>query len=1157
MAPPPRNGRPIVGPYMLQELVNDSDLPLDGDRQGVTITCLEAWASNLYVGTSAHEILHLVSIPPTPNPSSDEPAKPQYILASRNPAPTPPAGAGSPYIKQILLLPTVLRALVLSSSGLLSFYTLPEFSPALPGTKLKDVTYIGGLDLSEDPQDIPEDDRKLVMILNKNKIRKIRIGEDARLVKDIPIPGALNVMRRGTIACVATNEKYALLDIENMQQMPLFPLTSTADDPTPAPGPAQPQSSIPRQPSPTTTSSGSASGSGTPSHPPRVSSLTSGRERRNSSAAASKEANTQASHNRSVSAGNVTRTSGQAERGGPARRGSTRGGTSRPSSRQSLLPPPDNNRAPSPRLSTSSSQRSSSGRGSPASPASPTKPRTLPLPSPSKIPTAPRGTLKPHIASPTPNEFLLTTGTRPEDPGVGLFVDMNGDVTRGTIEFERYPDQVLVQDGWVIATIPQSGLMMHKWDVDESAIEDPNNKGKIPLDNKVQLKEVLELDDTPVAGIGRTLRLVHLPLRAGILDEKSELPGDARRNEEERVIAERISKVESRLLIFEGRKVWSLLQSPLVLRLDSRLPNFSDQNFDGIVSRIKGVLQVLAEVNSIEPTTERTFHEVSFIKQKCGLLVLGELLRITSRQTSDISAKEIIRVEEALLESALDPRFIVALFGDTFLDDVVEGDKGVWVYGGISQVFHGLKSSGEVGNAFTRDVLMLLKRYLVSWREKRGFGSVGDEKEIFSTVDSALLRVMLMLDSSKYLVEKGKTVVSEGNVRNELYRLVESGLENRERTIEVLESFGRLYVLSILYSASKQYKDVLKTWRRILEEGDEAGEFVDGEERIKNYLLRLRDPDTVEKYGQWLASRNPKLGIQVFADENAKVKFEPRKILQILREHAPDAVRSYVEYLVVTKKNTEYANELIFLYLDDLVDTLENNESAIDRLKLSYASYCALESPKPTYHEFIVENSPPSDEDAWWHNRMRLLDLLGGGSGYEVAKVFEIVKKYEDLLVPEMVILYGREGKHAEALSMLTHGLNDFDTAINYCLFGGMSIFQTSTMITDREEQKQLFKILLDEFLKLKDLSMRVQQTSILLKVFGSWLDVTHVLSVIPDSWSIEILSGFLIGALRQLVREKAEVGIEKSLGRYKNLKTHAEYISKYDEIGPTIERAN
>lgn len=124
---------------------------------------------------------------------------------------------------------------------------------------------------------------------------------------------------------------------------------------------------------------------------------------------------------------------------------------------------------------------------------------------------------------------------------------------------------------------------------------------------------------------------------------------------------------------------------------------------------------------------------------------------------------------------------------------------------------------------------------------------------------------------------------------------------------------------------------------------------------------------------------------------------------------------------------------------------------------------------------------------------MRLLDLLGGESGYDVAKVFEIVKKYRDLLVPEMVILYGREGKHAEALSMLTHGLNDFDTAINYCLFGGMSIFQTSTMITDREEQKQLFKILLDEFLKLNDLSMRVQQTSVLLKVFGSWLDVTHV----------------------------------------------------------------
>lgn len=142
---------------------------------------------NLYVGTSAHEILHLVSIPPTPHPEA--PAKPCYILASRL-QPLAASTPANPFIKQILVLPTVSKALVLSSTGWLTFYTLPEFSPAYNGTKLKDVSYIGGLDLNEEEREgIPEEgsseDRpKLVMCHAKNKIRLVRcLSEEIRLVK--------------------------------------------------------------------------------------------------------------------------------------------------------------------------------------------------------------------------------------------------------------------------------------------------------------------------------------------------------------------------------------------------------------------------------------------------------------------------------------------------------------------------------------------------------------------------------------------------------------------------------------------------------------------------------------------------------------------------------------------------------------------------------------------------------------------------------------------------------------------------------------------------------------------------------------------------------------------------------------------------------------
>jgi hypothetical protein len=55
--------------------------------------------------------------------------------------------------------------------------------------------------------------------------------------------------------------------------------------------------------------------------------------------------------------------------------------------------------------------------------------------------------LKPHIVSPTAEEFLLVTGTGPLDPGIGIFVNLDGDPTRPTLDFDRYPREIAVDGG--------------------------------------------------------------------------------------------------------------------------------------------------------------------------------------------------------------------------------------------------------------------------------------------------------------------------------------------------------------------------------------------------------------------------------------------------------------------------------------------------------------------------------------------------------------------------------------------------------------------------------------------------------------------------------------------------------------------------------------
>ena len=134
---------------------------------------------------------------------------------------------------------------------------------------------------------------------------------------------------------------------------------------------------------------------------------------------------------------------------------------------------------------------------------------------------------------------------------------------------------------------------------------------------------------------------------------------------------------------------------------------------------------------------------------------------------------------------------------------------------------------------------------------------------------------------------------------------------------------------------------------------------------------------------------------------------------------------------------------------------------------------------------------------------MRLLHLLGSsqglGSDYDVLQILTRLETYSNELVPEMIILNGRQGRHKEAIYLLTHGLGDFDTAISYCLLGGSSIYRPvdgfipASSLPSKVEQGKLFNYLLLEFLAIEDLEDRLERTGELLERFGGWFDPAFV----------------------------------------------------------------
>ena len=640
-------------------------------------------------------------------------------------------------------------------------------------------------------------------------------------------------------------------------------------------------------------------------------------------------------------------------------------------------------------------------------------------------------------------------------------------------------------------------------------------------------------------------------------------PFDKQRNEEEKEFGRRLGGLESRIAVWSGGSIWWTVRNPLVLKLDDAIEKVLQKSLVQKTSLDREqLIMVINGIRGQDATTETEFLSLEYLRQKASLILFADLA--TRSRDSAILQGAGARITEALLmEGGIDPRIVLPTI-PFFRDDIVEGEKGIWVHAGLIKTIKEpprLPASPKAasgpdyhfsGNA---ELANLLKRYLVAWRKRKGFGSIADEVEVFQTVDAALLHVLLHQDRPHS--------ARVPSVRAELYNVVDSGVDCFDRATKLLEEYHRLYVLSRFYQQRKMPGKVLDTWRKILEGGrDDGGEFIEGENEVRKYLVRTRDRSLVEEYGMWLARRNPQVGVQVFTDDNRRVKIEPQEVVHLLRQEAPDAVKVYLEHLVFGKKSFQYANDLISYYLDSVLSVLESSPEARNILSQSYVSYRALQPPKPTYRQFIIENALTQ---AWWQDRLRLLELLGGSHGadfsYDVAGILGRIEPFEKELVPESIIIDGRQGRHEQAIRLLVHGLGDYHTAVNYCLLGGASIFHPVTgsialaQAQSRDEQVVLFGHLLSEFLLIADYNDRLERTSELLERFGSWYDVSRVLELIPESWSVDLISGFLVGAFRRLVTEKNEAMIVKSLSGSENLQVASQFVEKCKELGPQVDR--
>ena len=850
-----------------------------------------------------------------------------------------------------------------------------------------------------------------------------------------------------------------------------------------------------------------------------------------------------------------------------------------------------------------------------------------------------------------------------------MFVNLDGDPTRPTLQFDRYPREIAVdggsadlssslpslgagEEGYVLASMTKEfedglhhGLEVQRFDVNVGENEaekwwleigdhgpgKPTSNTPIGIRSLLQSEEMLFEEvverlcqrrfspfrgqpETPTMSLksndSRTaLSLQRLTQEKELFDrdlesddEQLPLGWEATRNKEGEDFVRRLAKTSSRLAVWAGDDIWWAVRNPLLTQLDSALEMAAapdQQARTGTSETRRQLLSLLGAIKDREPTTELEFMTLGYVKQKASVMLLTAFLSSPEPPFTDAETKAM---EENLVGGDLDARVVLSLI-PALRNEIVVKQRGIWIYGGIKNIVGSYISAETDGlvvqgiSSLPPNVLQFLRRFLSAWRKKKGFGSIPDE--VFRTVDASLLLVLLELDQDTPGGQTGKP----GSVRKELYDVVDHGVDCFDRAVDLLETYRRLFVLSRLYQRRKMAADVLGTWRRIIEgEEDRGGELGDGEQRVRSYLSNISNRTLVQEYGLWLASRNPKLGVQVFTDEKGKApKFEHTQIVALLREEAPDAVKYYLEHLVFGKGNTAYVNELITYYLDIVITDLQTSPSSRDNMAASYDTYRALEPPKPTYLRFLADNAPPDDEV--WQSRLRLLQLLGGGHEYDAAAIRTQINNSlsalppppsspqqhptpalpngttpnghppdddrphqhgHDLLVPESIILASRARQHAAALHLLVHRLADYDTAVSYCVRGAAALTPAgarrrrrdsdSDLPPNWDQQTRLFRALLGELLALRDAEERVAQAGALLERFGGWFDVVEVLELVPADWGVEVVGGFLVAALRRLVGERREAMVERALSGAENLRVGFEFVVKVEDKGGVVE---
>lgn len=162
---------------------------------------------------------------------------------------------------------------------------------------------------------------------------------------------------------------------------------------------------------------------------------------------------------------------------------------------------------------------------------------------------------------------------------------------------------------------------------------------------------------------------------------------------------------------------------------------------------------------------------------------------------------------------------------------------------------------------------------------------------------------------------------------------------------------------------------------------------------------------------------------------------------------------------------------------------------------------------------------------------MSLQCMVCGNSVRKTSAALLLHYKSCSILIPERVksttlhtekaILLGRIGKHSQALQVLVHQEGDPKAAEAFC--------HRAAQGRDSQFKQSLLLILLQIYLSSEDL---ISVAADLLNKNPCVFAVEQVIQLLPDSWSVQLVSQFLIGSLRETLHQRRMARLQKGLSQ-------------------------